>query len=379
MTAFDEAGEPTTKGALSSVSRRTIVKGAAWSVPIVAATVAVPSYAASPDCAGTATVTANDYEKGVLTVTLPACARTVSYVIVGGGGGDALSGSYSGAGAKVAGTFAVSGGEVLSLVAGGGGGSRNMAPNRATGWGDGGLGTLWYHTDVAEYLLNGAGGGAGSAIVLGPDPSTNGTPLIVAGGGGGMPCATAWANDTEWMGAKVGWGGQGEPYQDNIGDGSMSMEPNYGPGEGNPMTEFARHGVPGSSTAAGAGGALELSGTQPLVRGFAGGDASGHNGGDAGSGDPRDPEQTNLHRGSAGGGGGGWFGGGGGAGVYAADRPLGAGGGGGAGSNYYGGATPGAAANVGSVTVPYPTALDNGTWDRNADGFLPGSVTITWS
>ncbi|WP_353112316.1 hypothetical protein [Microbacterium sp.] len=377
MTSFDQRVAREEATPQTTVSRRTIVKGAAWSVPIVAAAVAVPAYAASPDCAGTATVTANDYEKGVLTVTLPACARTVSYVVLGGGGGTAQNVSYSGCGAKITGTLAVSGGEVLTLVAGGGGGNRGMAPVRATGWGDGGMGSVYYDTALGRDNFAAGGGGAGSAILLGADPSTSGTPLIVAGGGGGMPFATSWAQsgpDAYWLGANVGWGGSAEPAQDNIGDGGISETP-----MGTTMTEIARHGVPGTPTAAGAGGLAELSGA-PLARGLAGGAASGHDGGDAAAVDVRtDSETLFLSTGGAGGGGGGWYGGGAAATVWTVDKPHGAGGGGAGASNYYGGATPGASANVGSVSIPYPTDVWIGSWDRNPAGFVLGSVTISWS
>jgi len=40
----------------TGLHRRTVLKGAAWSVPVVAAAVAVPAYAASADCAGWALV-----------------------------------------------------------------------------------------------------------------------------------------------------------------------------------------------------------------------------------------------------------------------------------------------------------------------------------
>lgn len=48
MTSFDETAVRAPSGAI--VTRRTLVKGAAWSVPVIAAAVAVPAHAASQLC-----------------------------------------------------------------------------------------------------------------------------------------------------------------------------------------------------------------------------------------------------------------------------------------------------------------------------------------
>ncbi|WP_353112314.1 hypothetical protein [Microbacterium sp.] len=370
------------------IPRRTIVKGAAWSVPIVAAAVAVPAYAASQNCAGTATVSPNLYDRGVLTVTLPACARTVSYVVAGGSGGGGVGARR---GSMVTGTLSVSGGETLTLVAGAPGMNREEGlPSRALGYGDGGLGTSYYSVDQGKDLFAGGGGGAGSALLLGSDYAS-GTPLIVAGGGGGSGWATAWGNDDYWFGGRAGYGGEGEPNQDIAEDAAMNAQPNP-PGEMVvPLSEFGYHGMYATHTAAGAGGLVSLSGQgagYPQPAGLPGGDGVGRRGGDGPATDLRaDPTQENVRYGGGGGGGGGWFGGGAGATLWMAAQSGAAGGaGGGSGSNYYGGAAPGAPATAGTVSIPYPSNIEvssvpeePGVIYKGFPGRFPGIVTISWS
>ncbi|WP_353112320.1 hypothetical protein [Microbacterium sp.] len=392
MTAFDETERSTKDAAASAVSRRTLVKGAAWSVPIVAATVAVPAHAASPDaCAGNAVNRANKYLGARRFVTLPACARRVDYIVAGGGGGGGIGHSR---GSMITGSLSVQGGERFDLVAGAGGLIRGqLALQRATGYNDGGMGTTYWDTETQQTLAAGGGGGASSALVLlAPIGSgLSNIPLIVAGGGGGSGWATAWSvngDDAGWLGGRAGVGADGEPTQSVAGDASMNAEKNPPGPMVVPLTEFGYHGESASSTAAGQGGLVSLSGQGagwPQPAGLPGGNGSSTNGwgGDAPASNSKSnpTAKANARFGGAGGGGGGWFGGGAGATLWMENQSgVGGGAGGGAGSNYYGGTVKGGpAVSVRTVSLPFPTDVTLSDVSLSEEGYRPGYVYIAWS
>ena len=98
-----------------------------------------------------------NYSGNEVTFTVPSCVTSLTIEARGAQGGNAssYSGSNGGNGARMIGTFAVTGGEVLRIRVGQMGGTTN--------------------SNVS------AGGGGGTYVVR----QSNGQPLIVAGGGGG--------------------------------------------------------------------------------------------------------------------------------------------------------------------------------------------------
>ena len=111
-----------------------------------------------------AQTTVFSYTGSLQSYTVPAGVTTLDLKLWGAGGND-----FGGGGAFVSGSLAVTPGEVLSILVGGGGGT---GLNFGGGFGGGGNGAL--------NLGNGGGSGGGrSAIILGS------TELVDAGSGGG--------------------------------------------------------------------------------------------------------------------------------------------------------------------------------------------------
>jgi len=141
------------------VSRRTTVKGAAWSVPVVAMAAAVPMASASTvACPPSQTILATDSSEGLLSVSVPPQVKTIRYTIAGGQGnyaaGDA---SPAGRGALFSGEIPVSalgGATVLQLIAGQKGGV-GAGQNGGVGFGNGGSGGEPHRpsTEVVEALV----------------------------------------------------------------------------------------------------------------------------------------------------------------------------------------------------------------------------------
>ncbi len=107
----------------SGVPRRTVVKAAAWSVPVIASTVASPAFAASGCAPGSASFSVpspTQASGGVQNWTVPTGVTSVSFAVAGGAGGgfDATPG---GKGARTTGTLAVTPGDVLTIYVGQGG------------------------------------------------------------------------------------------------------------------------------------------------------------------------------------------------------------------------------------------------------------------
>ncbi|PRB00537.1 hypothetical protein [Microbacterium sp. MYb64] len=189
-SASDPGGSPS-----RLIRRRAIVKGAAWSLPVLAAAVAVPVATAStvPACATQKTfftIPDSPSAAGITTVFVVPAKVTSLNVIVSGGAGGSTRANWTilgGNGGLVTATIPVVPGETLDLIVGQGGASRTTftaSPSIVTGgqgFGNGG------DSDPAADNANsgpgswwgGAPGGAGSAISRGSQP------LVVAGGGGG--------------------------------------------------------------------------------------------------------------------------------------------------------------------------------------------------
>lgn len=181
-------------------SRRTIVKGAAWSVPVIAVAVGLPEVVASVCVPGTFTATApvpGNPAAATSVFEVPAGVTSLTFQVAGGAGGTATYWAHSpvgrgGEGARVDGVLSVTPGQFLTLVVGqGGAGALNTAGDEGGptgnapghpgggGYGNGGD-TTWTGGPNSFYdSFAGGSGGGGSAILLGA------TPLVVAGGGGG--------------------------------------------------------------------------------------------------------------------------------------------------------------------------------------------------
>ncbi|WP_336649044.1 hypothetical protein [Microbacterium sp. MMO-10] len=333
------------------IRRRTIVKGAAWSVPVIAAAAAAPMAAAS---CGTSSGTFTTPSAGEFAVTIPACATSVTFVVAGGDG-QRISATDVGRGAVISGTLALTSGtsHVITLIAGESPNGGAIPRVGGIGFGNGGTG----------YGAVGGGGG-GSAILL------DGVPSVVAGGGGGggNPNVTAGNPGDSVIrllapesGVNAGKGTADDPAGTSTGYGNKSTYNGalvlaVGGGEG---ATGSTGGAAAAPVVYGAGAAgTEYPGT-----------AGGNNGtGNHGGGNGGDDGLASLPSGAgAGGGGGGWAGGGGGRAVSktAGGNPTGVlylGTQGGAGSSFVGGT---------GVTV----ASDGPRTDARGNG----SIVISWS
>ncbi|WDH78692.1 glycine rich domain-containing protein [Microbacterium esteraromaticum] len=178
--------------AVPRLHRRTIVKGAAWSVPLIAAAAAAPAYAVSGctqvgQLVETRATTQNfATARPEVPVTIPAGVTRMHFVVVGGDGGYAVrNGGYaSGKGAYLEGDVAVTAGSTFYLQAGAGG-EFGWYPDSGGGYGRGGK-SLYGNggnggaSTASGAAFHGDGGGGASALL---DASRS--PIAVAGGGGG--------------------------------------------------------------------------------------------------------------------------------------------------------------------------------------------------
>lgn len=312
----------------SGASRRTIVKGAAWSVPVISMAAAAPSAAASAVCAPyTYAAPTPPAGAGVsnartqTTWTVPTGVTTLNFSVAGGAGALSVTANPSTYdGRLVTGQISVQPGWVLTLVVGQGGargsrvghgvlteGSGAIAQLGGEGYGKGGdvPGSDYHLSDWPSHQIGAAGsGGGGSAIVLGT------TPLVVAGGGRGQGANTGEVGATA--------DSFFEP------DGNIpELGPNVARYRQGTSERWVAHqtGFSGTSSAPGSGATVATANTsgpgydshggRPGFSGAA--HAGGGNGGDGrrlgvttvlGSGGPR------VAEGASGGGGGGYNGGG---------------------------------------------------------------------
>ena len=243
---------------------------------------------------------------GSYTWTVPVGVTSIQAVVTGAGGGGNTLGSFGGSGAVVTATLAVTPGEVLNLVVGGGGGIGNSGP----------------------YSQGGAGGGGASSIGYGT-PATGGQTLIVAGAGGGAGDGGDSPSGFVGTGATGGSAGVGTNSSSTpqIFDGTAGTS--YGAGTSVGSGGYGG-GAVGNAVAGGAGGASPPTYSSPV--GYAGGAGFGGSGGTGGGGGPNGNAGYGAGGGTgglstSGGGGGGGAGGGGGGGQLPPD--LGGGGGGG--------------------------------------------------
>lgn len=156
------------------------MKGAAWSVPLLAVAAVAPSAAAqSPDGPTPCQQVTRTFNAGAVTnVVVPAGVTEVTYVVRGAGGG---GGDRAGFGDLTTGTITLAGvaATTFEVVVGAGGNPAGQGTGTGgAGYGNGGNSTVRQHNlDVGDNQPG--GGGGGTALLLGT------TPLVVAGGGGG--------------------------------------------------------------------------------------------------------------------------------------------------------------------------------------------------
>ncbi|MGQ7311087.1 hypothetical protein ACUOFU_05215 [Microbacterium arabinogalactanolyticum] len=313
------------------VSRRMIVKGAAWSIPVIAGAAAVPAQSASGcNQIGTtllwqATAANLDTPHDEYQLRVPDGVRRMHFIVVGGDGGYAYQtgdGDATGKGAYIEGDMAVSPGDEFYLQPGAGGedsggGGRGGKSLYGSG-GDGGVN--------ADYL--GAGGGGASALL-----SVTRAPLIVAGGGGGsninsvpvgpdearysssvfhdqtatygsttvslpggylnagLPGAPGDTGDTGWMGLRASASVDPKPSEVVLmaGGGRGAGAAANAPGAGGKFAwvtgpgfsvNWYQVGSPGSGTRGGNGGS---NGVSPNLVSAAGGGGGGYSGGGGGA------------------------------------------------------------------------------------------------
>ena len=379
-------------------TRRTIVKGAVWSVPVIAAATVAPLSAASTLQTYTATVSGNGTSSRSCSFILPAGAKDVTYSVAGGAGG----GLGGGNGALLTGTLSSpTVATPITIVAAGGGiwGGSNKGPSvpprvglGGQGFGNGGTSPLPTGSltgSPANTVVCGAGGGGGSALLIG------GVAAVVAGGGGGVGEYDGQYNNAatgDGNGALINAGAlAGSGAMTVIGaapNGQDSTTTVQYAGTGPVLRSITgRGGVGGSSAAGGAGGSWTFTGTGfttgPVgVTGGSGTLGTVTAGGDGGAG------VMSIISGStwsamgriavtSGGGGGGFSGGGAGGGAYS-DRTnyeiINVAAPGGGGSNYVG--------NTGGVIVTNTAVASAGNRASASSSDYsggPGKVTITFS
>ncbi len=331
------------------IGRRTIVKGAAWSIPIIATATAVPQAAASTGgCSGTVRVTGYGQARDL---EIPPCATIVTYEIAGAGGGYTGNApgpdreADGGRGALLTGTLTGVAGQTLHLIPGNPGESSSTTKQAlgGSGYGPGRGGHSGGLPGRPVNLAAAAGGGA-SGIGIGS------VPLVVAGAGGGAGTSIAYRYPDQNPVALAGPGGDaGQPGGTSIVRNSVA-------------DVSAQGGQPGAGRVGGAGGA----GT--TQNGWEGGPESGGSGVLA---------ALNEFSAMSGGGGSGYGGGGsGGISIYAQNDSSGQllrmfiGGGGGGGGSY--------------VNPAYATMTTTDHADNNGKGAArtpagPGWIVITYS
>lgn len=307
---------------MQETSRRTVLKGAAWAAPAIAATAASPLMAATDVCEDDTTQrrvngVAPGNSGATLKVTVPDQQKKMLIWIVGGNGGGS---SNMGRGRYIHAMVDVTPGEDFILQAGGGGEAYGSGTGRggtsafAQG-GRGGKDGSWY----------GAGGGGASAIV-----TPNGKPLIVAAGGGGDNIHHAAYKSLGGVPKKY-WGtsGDGVPQNPNIPSGGghggqvgqAGIAGSYGwhKGDNGRYRVVTTGGAGGTQSSGGGGGVVRVINNGADIHARAAGNAAS---GSRGANGPNTALGSAGDNGVAGGGGGGYFGGGSGAGARFTSDPY---------------------------------------------------------
>ncbi len=213
----------------------------------------MPSFPIDTSCVPV-TPPPSTYIGSTQTWTVPAGVTSVRIEAWGAEGGRGIGGGVGGRGARVAGTFAVSPGQVLTISVGGRGGN--------------------------GVTVNAGGGGGGGTFV-----SRAGTPLLIAGGGGGASYSNTSAfgqpGRIVTAGGLGGYTGQVRAigsggYADNGGGGGLGSG-----GGGWSAAGMANQWVTSGGAAAGGAGAPMFS-NYGGYGGWGGGGGSMHGGGGGG-------------------------------------------------------------------------------------------------
>lgn len=379
-----------------SEQRRTLLKGAAWSLPVISVTAASAAYAGSggEECEEQEEVrfdalpsSLNNLHSGYAAAReeflVPAGVTQVRFEIAGGGGGVNRNWTTNtvshpgGDGSLITGVLSVSPGAALQLIAGNGGigpsgtGSQSGSPGTAIkggeGYGNGGDMPM----GSASYRYAGGSGGGGSAILV------NGEPVVVAGGGGGSGGGTPGGNWTWSLDAGGGNGGF-TAESGTAAKGYWTARPGtvYG-ANGNPGADGA---IPGTRPTGNPGGSSgwvgDGSNGAGLAYGNEGGAPSAEGGhGAAGRTSYAVQDTYGVYAYTSGGGGGGYAGGASGdayAVVYS-EFAAAMGGGGGGGSSYV------APAAVGGVEVAEYVSGTAGNGAHPALQRNPGWIKLTYN
>lgn len=376
------------------VRRRTVMMGAAWSVPAVVAVAPTPAFAASPSPCDT--IELNPSTGGGQTsesaglenyqFTVPAGVTSLGYVLAGGAGGmtNSVDGFiHGGAGAVISGTITVTPGETLTIFVGQGGGHRTGTASSSLssivgggGYRKGGdadnttSGATPYSGAIKGW--SGASGGGASAILRGS------TVLVAAAGGGG-----AGGFQYYYFGSYTFTYTDGGEGGDAGADGADNWYSIYNPGTINKITSAG-------GDATGAGG---VGGTTPL-----GADTwNNHgwkNGADASSGNGGDGAQSFSTITNASGGGDTRVvaGGGGGGGGYSPSGSYGGGGGGGAAlfarwyessnnprvGSVFGAGGAGGQSYINTGAGVFGTETEGVRAAASSTTRIPGYATLTW-
>ena len=156
------------------------------------------------------------YTGSVYSFTVPFCVDTIHVKLWGaggsGGGNDSYQGAVGGGGSYIKSDIAVTPGQIITIVIGGGAGPgaqcSGCAPGGTSGWGNGLVaGGSGGNAGCSGCSGGGGGGGGGSALYVGA------SPILVAGGGGGG------SGGGQFSSGAVGGGG-GE--NGNVSPGSCS-------------------------------------------------------------------------------------------------------------------------------------------------------------
>lgn len=206
----------------------------------------------SGNSSATITVVGNiafSYTGAIQTWTVPALVTSVTITAKGAQGGQAAVANVGGLGASVSGVFAVTPGQVLSILVG-----QQPAPN---------LGLR-------------PGGGGGTFVALGSSYATA-TPMIVAGGGGGS--FTGGAGQAGQILNVTTTGNGGGPVPGTSGNGAASTSCGGGGGgfytSGGNDTLYPTKGVGGAGFRQGGAGGVSAS---YQVGGFGGGATADYDG-----------------------------------------------------------------------------------------------------
>lgn len=213
-----------------------------------------------------------NFTGGLQSFQVPAGVCSITIQAIGAGGGPAGI-TLARDGASIQGDFAVTPGEILSVLVGGHG---KIDPTAASGGGGGGSfvwrGSGFVALTSSSILIAAGGGGGAGAEERGTDASTSTT-------GNGLPGLGPFGG----AGGSGGSGGQGgmAPLGSNGGGGAGINPPlggNGGPGSG------ADSGLGGTSIQAGAAGGRSGTTLSDITGGFGGGGGSSLGGGGGGGG-----------------------------------------------------------------------------------------------